>query len=264
MKNFNAGMAGVVLCLLALAGCSSKPPGCADAEVAATAKAMVTKGLQNVSSDDPDLLMKGLLDRLRVEVFNVVDEGYRSDAKKQQCKGTVRISDDGKSLIELPVAYSTQKLVDSPDGFMLEISEGLSLTAVVTQHAQQVYRQRRWSGEWSGTYTCQGVDGATDGPGAPFSMPVTLVVDGDAVRLERTTRGGGVEKLAGAFSRAALGHGALQLSGEGMNSPDDKWRAEFEGEAHGREAVASGELRSMSGALLRRCELKVAQAAAKP
>lgn len=269
MNKVSSGLraATALLCLslgLAMGGCSNKPPGCADSEVAVTAKQLLTGDPRNrdkgYAADDPDGLIAGFFDGLRVELVSVVDNGYDAQTHKQSCAGTLRVKAGDGWGFERQVSYATQRLVDDRKAFQLEMSEGQLLALAVQGRADEVYRQRRWAGEWSGRYACEGVGGATEGPAAPFEMPVTMVVQGATAKLERTTRGGGVETLEGGIYDTGW-----RLSGQGMNTPDDRWRTDFEGRIQGREAVASGELRGSAGELLRRCELKLTQAApAKP
>jgi hypothetical protein len=83
-------------------------------------------------------------------------------------------------------------------------------------------------------------------------MPVTMVVDDNlAAVLERTTKGGGVERLtgeAGAF---------IRLNGAGKNSPDDTWRTAFEGKVQGMDFNAQGNIFTEDNRLLRECSLKL-------
>ena len=80
------------------AGCSSKPPGCADAETVKTIKDLVVEhtvkyvASYKASENDPGGLVQKFYDALKVEVSGIVSEGYKADAKKQLCKGTMKIT----------------------------------------------------------------------------------------------------------------------------------------------------------------------------
>lgn len=90
-------------------------------------------------------------------------------------------------------------------------------------------------------------------------MPVTVSVNADyKAKLERTTRGGGIEVLGGEMSRF---DGALQLEGKGQNSPDDTWITAFNGKVKGTQLRANGQVTTPEGQALRQCSLELAAAA---
>lgn len=256
----NLMLAAIVAIGAVLAGCDSKPPGCADTETLQTAKQLVTDPLrpERPEETDPDGIGTGFDKALKLDVQNIVSEGYQADKKKQMCKGMLRVTlPDGKGL-EREIEYSTQRTVDQKDRFMLEITNIQPVIMQLAAVRNGYVDARRWSGNWGGTYSCSGVGGATDGPQGPFSMPVTMVVDGNDAKLERVTKGGGVETLKGRLS------GALSLAGAGANSADDRWETTFHGEAKGRKATAEGLIRIAGGAILRHCKLDLTQGAVAP
>lgn len=106
---------------------------------------------------------------------------------------------------------------------------------------------------WCGNYVCGGIGDAKDGPQGPFTMPVSMTVKENVGVLERTTKGGGFEKLMG-----RMGH-AMSLEGEGRNSPEDTWNTRFKGGIEGRDFNAQGEIKLADGAMLRQCMLKLKQ-----
>lgn len=250
-------LAAIVAIGAMLVGCDSKPPGCADTETLQTAKRLVTDPLrpERPEEADPDGIGAGFDKALKLDVQNIVSEGYQADKKKQMCKGMLRITlPDGRGL-EREIEYSTQRTVDQKDRFMLQIENIQPVILQLSVVRSQYVDARRWTGNWGGTYSCSGVGGASDGPQGPFSMPVTMVVDGNDAKLERVTKGDGVETLKGTLS------GALSLAGTGANSADDRWETTFHGEAKGRKATAEGLIRIAGGPILRHCKLDLTQGA---
>lgn len=252
-----------------IAACSSKPPGCADAETMQTAKALVAdntvKYLGDKFGDDPDGWIPKFMDSLKVEITGVVNEGYNSERKKQSCKGTLKIAMATGTAIERAIEYSTQKTEDQKGAFLLEIQDFAPFVASTGIEARKYYDDHRWAGTWNGTYSCGGMNGATEGPQGPYSMPVSMVVDGTKAKLERTTRGGGIEIMEGGFSNLGIGE-QFELRGTGQNSPDDRWRVGFVGKVQGKRVVADGAIQpdGMSSRAGRQCQLDLALGAQMP
>ncbi len=249
---------GLLALAIVLAGCSNKPPGCADPEIVTTAKSLLAGKLadrNNSDIDDPDGQLPTFFDRLKLRFINVVDDGYDSQTKKQLCKATMQVAYDGGGGIERQVAYSTQRTVDDKNNFILEMSEGQLLATAVQHEAMKYYNERRWTGEWHGEYSCSGVAGATEGPQGPYTVPVVMTVLVNDASLERTTVGGGFEKLNGQLMR-----GVFKLSGEGANSPEDQWKTYFHGEPKNGVVEAKGAITLPDGQQVRRCTLALQQA----
>ena len=234
-----------LLALLTLTACSQKPPGCADPETLSTIRNLVVEDTRKLMSkqaaDDPEGWVQRFLDGLRVEVSGIVSDGYVADAKKHLCRGTMKFTTVTGAALERQVRYSTQKAQDQKDSFLLEVQEFAAFLAPTELEATKYHDANRWSGNWTGTYACSGVAGATEGPQGPYSMPVTMVVEGTKATLERTTKGGGIEQLEGRFDPIAFTE-QFMLIGEGKNSPDDAWVARFSGAAKGLQLTAKGSI----------------------
>lgn len=270
MNAFRLMLAVVMATAMAsmLAACSSKPPGCADGETKQTARSLIldaaVKTMEAEATDDPDGLIKQFVDGVKFELASIVDEGYRSEAKKQSCKGNIRVTMlDGKGF-EGQVDYTTQRTVDDKSSFLLEMENAEAFSSRLGIAGRQYYRGNRWVGDWNGTYSCAGIDGAMEGPQGPFSNPVTMVVtpqnDGEypPATLERTTLGGGVEKLEGGA------RGDFDLKGRGANSSDDRWSTMFKIVTQGERATGDGEIRNQDGHLLRKCKLDLTRGGPLP
>jgi hypothetical protein len=240
-------------------GCSNKPPGCADPQTIDTAKTMAVEntgkllGNRQAFEDDPDGWMKKFYAEMKVEITGIVSDGYKQDAKKQLCKGTLKITTATGRTLERSVEYSTQKTEDQKDAFLLEIQDFTAFALGTSAEARKYFEANRWTGTWNGSYACSGVNGATDGPQGPYSLPVSMVVQGTDAKLERTTRGGGVEMLNGKFD-SLFPNIPFKLTGEGQNSPEDKWTTNFSGTVSGKRLVADGAI-TVRGETLRQCKL---------
>ena len=266
----------LIVLLPMLGACNKKPPACADEQTVKTAKNILVgeaAKLLDAFPDDPDGLIKKFIAGLKVEITEVVNEGYKEDAKKQLCQGKITVTTIEEQKAEQKMAYATQTTEDKDGGFLLEIEGAAPLSDGMQESAARYYLKNRWAGVWSGTYACSGLDGPTEPHQGAFSQPVSLVVDGSTritrrnnngvvvggeteAMLERTTQGGGIEKLTGVF-----GAGGLRLSGRGENTPDDQWETSFEGKVNGKNAVADGVIRLRTGMVLRQCHLELTQAA---
>jgi hypothetical protein len=231
---------------LLLVGCSAKPPGCADPETLKTMRSLVvedtTKVLAKQAADDPEQWVAKFTDALTVELSGIVSDGYKEDAKKQFCRATMKLQAIDGAKMEVPVVYSTQRTEDQKGAFLMEVQDFAPIVSATGAAGRKFYEESRWTGSWTGTYACGGLGGATDGPQGPFSMPVTMTVEGTSAKLERTTVGGGIEQLEGRFDTMGFDEPFL-LQGTGQNSPDDTWRTRFVGKASGLQLTADGFIR---------------------
>ena len=262
MNRYSISLTAVLVAMVALlGGCGNKPPGCADPQTIETAKSLVVentdKAIANRQAfeDDPDGWLKKFYAAIKVEIKGVVSDGYKQDAKKQLCKGSMTITMIGGRTLERSVEYSTQKTEDQKDGFLLEIQDFAPFALGTSNEARKYFDANRWTGDWNGTYACSGVNGAADGPQGPYSLPVSMTIQGSDAKLERTTRGGGIEILKGKIE-SITAQLPFKLYGEGQNSPDDKWNSNFTGTVTGKRYVADGAI-TVRGETLRECKLDV-------
>lgn len=249
------GLAGAVV----LAGCAKKPPGCADPETVKTLNAIVVDNVRALmpkltggqNQDDPKNIQEGYFQGLKSELVNVVTDGYSEQAKKNSCRGNLTVTTLSGETFSRDVSYTTQRTEDKDSQFMVEVQAFQPFIMAVSGDLTGYYFGKRYKGDWKGEYKCAGIDGTTDGPQGPFSMPVTMVVgDNLAAVLERTTKGGGVERLTGEAGAV------VRLNGIGKNSPDDTWRTAFEGKVQGMDFSAQGGIVTEDNRLLRECSLK--------
>ena len=251
-----------VATLALLQGCAQKPPACGDAETVQTIQRLLIEHTQElmpqalggspVVKDDPNKVQEAYYAALKVVLSNVVSDGYNEQAKKNSCRASMAVSTAAGETLSRDLVYTTQKTEDKSGGFVVEVLDVQPFVMGLVNDLTQHYLTKRLVGEWKGDYKCDGIDGATDGPQGPYSMPVALVVDANfKAKLERTTKGGGIEILGG----DAGYH--LRLRGEGKNSPDDTWRTEFDGQVQGLNYEAKGQVSTPEGQVLRQCQLKL-------
>jgi hypothetical protein len=250
------GLAGAAV----LAGCAKKPPGCADPETVKTlntivvdnVRALMPKFTGGENQDDPKNIQESYYQGLKSELVNVVSNGYNEQAKLNTCRGNLSVSTPSGEKFSRDISYTTQRTEDKDSQFLVEVQAFQPFIMAVSGDLTGYYFGKRYKGEWKGEYKCAGIDGATDGPQGPFSMPVSMVVDENRVAvLERTTKGGGVESLTGEVSST------VRLNGTGKNSPDDTWRTAFEGKVQGMDFSAQGGIVTEDNRLLRECRLKL-------
>ena len=280
MKPSLIHLSSIALGCLVLAGCAKKPPACSGAETLNTLHDIVVENVQKIPEptlnptfngdvgslmrtamgelrrDDPQGIQADYLKQLKSRLDNVVSDGYSEQAKKNSCRAKLTISTASGKEFARDVVFTTQVSESKSQDFVLEVKEFQPFIEAVGGDMAIFYAAKRLQGEWSGTYSCAGIDGQTSGPQGPYQMPVTVKVDGDYnAKLERTTRGGGIEVLGGEMSRF---DGELGLQGKGQNSPDDTWLTAFKGKVKGTQLQAKGQVKTPEGQVLRQCSLELA------
>jgi hypothetical protein len=264
MRAFNTTGYSCVAALAAaamVAGCAKKPPECADPQTVETIHQIAIDNTKEVISrsavadafrDDPAKLQEAYYRGVKAQLVNVVSDGYNEQARMNSCRGKLTVTTVAGQEFSREVTYSTQLTQDKDGGFLVRVEAFAPFVNALAKDLTTYYSERRYTGEWHGTYSCGGIDGAAEGPQGPFTMPVTVVVnDQSEAKLERTTRGGGVETLSGRVM------GWVQLRGGGRNSPDDTWQTYLEGEVTGLQLAAKGRIETMQGRPLRECAVNL-------
>lgn len=257
----HAAAALMLAIAIVLSGCAQKPPECGDPKTLETIQSLTVDNARGmllrvprseIYKDDPGNIQQGYFKSLKTNVAQIVSDGYNKDARKNSCRGKLSIFTASGQSLSREVSYTTQLTQDKDGGFLVEIAQYSPFIEGVVGDFIQHFEVKRYSGQWTGTYACDGIGGESSGPQGPFSMNVMLAVDPNSrALLERTSRGGGVERLSGEVSS-----GGVRLVGEGQNSPDDTWRTVFEGGVKGLELSARGQITS-DGRLLRSCSLSL-------
>lgn len=248
-----------------LAGCNSKPPGCTDPEAVTQIKRILMEQVGEFNSHnrppDADSLLATYWNALRMEITQVVSEGYQDDVQTQYCRGKMTVHTESGGKAETSVGYSIQQTVDGKESiFKVENKPLTAIAFQVASDSKLAYQELRFSGIWKGAYACGGYEDAKTGPQGPYVLPVEMVVDKLEMRLERTTRGGGVEVLTG-LMHEPFQPGGIVLSGEGRNSPDDTWMSRFTGSIEGNRFKATGLLSTRYSVPIRSCRLELVRQA---
>ena len=275
----------VIFVSVVLAGCSKEVSLCNDPAVAGALKDEMLGFLKALeigkdSKEIPLVLQKGKkhVDGFSVTVTDASQEAYQKDADRRSCTALAEMGEPIKSALlsnapkqspnqaamglKLPLAFSLKGLADGGGKFKVELNkESAELLAqfsvILLQSVAGKVADEELAGVWTGDYSCSGLENATDGPQGPYKLPVVMksVVNGTKAELtlDRTTAGGGIEKLKG----VAMLDGSISLNGQGMNSPDDKWNTSFDGKIAAGKASAEGSIKSLQDEMLRSCKLNL-------
>lgn len=144
-----------ITCMLTMAtfiaGCSSKPPACADAETLKLVQTMVVDGMKKRTAADindpglePDVrarfqqFTEKFLTNIKAELSLIVTNGYSAEAKKYTCAAKLTVT-TSRSTYSIDTAYTTQKTEDKNSDFVLELSnfQGM-LNALYGDYIQQI------------------------------------------------------------------------------------------------------------------------------
>ena len=248
--------------LVILTGCSQKPPSCDDDKTISSLKDLIVYAMHGDNAvnsvnpnDDPQKIIEKSIKGLKVEMKKVVKQGYDDKARVYACLGNMVVTEVTGNTHSVEINYSSQATEDKGGGFKVDI-QGISPSLRLWGgNLELYYFKKRYSGEWAGTYSCTGINGATEGLQGPFSKPVVLVVDKNTLlgTMERTTQGGGIESLK---SVGIVGV-TTKLAGTGRNGSDDSWETQFSGRVSGMQFSADGNISIEGNRVLRACTLKL-------
>jgi hypothetical protein len=259
MKSMTKLLTVLVLASIALlAGCSKKPPGCADPKVSEVIRQIAENETKTAISrqeigrsilEDVGGITTKFFASIKVDLANVVQDSYSEDARKFMCRGKMTITSLGESTLSKDVVFSSQATADDSGHFLVEVEQFPFTAPLMRDLAGYVFLQRT-NGTWVGDYACDGLEGSDNPLAGPYTMPVSMVVQRGKAKLERTTSAGGLETLTGTADLQSM-----NLRGEGRNTPDDTWQTVFWGDVKGSIWNAQGEIRTTDGRLLRHCTL---------
>ena len=250
----------IVVCALVLTACGKQPPGCADPELAKIAASFFQDALlsqaSGIAANDKGITAnyaKGI----KAEFQNAVDDGHNKETRKRMCKGILVATSSNGTTVSAETAYSAQVTADGKDTLLWiqRFSKEISATGFYKDVANIAIAER-FKGAWNGTLQCSGVGGETTGARGPLTQPVSIVFGAsDQMMMERTTLAGGVEKMTGS---ARIFSGDAVLQGEGMNSPEDRWLAEYKGTFKGDTmSLKGGSITPDRQNRLRSCTIEV-------
>lgn len=245
-----------------LVGCAQKPPSCADEKTIASIKDVIVNAMGGdkatkslLPNEDPQNIVEKAIKGLKVDLKNVVTQGYDEKARKHACRGNMVVTQVTGDTLSLDINYASQATEDKGGGFMVEIQGISQFLMQLGGDLKLYYFKKRYAGEWAGTYSCAGINDATEGLQGPFSRPVVLVVDKNTLMgtMERTTQGGGIESLK---SVGIVGV-TTKLAGTGRNGSDDTWVTQFNGQVSGMQFNATGNISVEGNRVIRNCRLKL-------
>lgn len=245
-----------------LSGCNTKPPACGDEKAVASIKNLLANEInKNLISDesyqsDPKPVAN-FFKTLKFTVNTITSDGYDEQAKRYSCHSKLDVEFLDKEG-HFNIDYTTQTTEDKKDDFVITVGNGKSIIAEISRYGLDYSLKNHFAGTWTGTYSCEGMDGDQIGNKAGFAQPVSLVIQnyGES-SLERLTRSGGVEKLRGKINR----DNELELAGIGKNSPDDQWMAYFKGPVKGSSIDSPGKIMDQTGErVFRVCQLHLTRA----
>lgn len=260
--------------ILILGGCSTKPPECGDSDTRADIKKIIVTAIEgnhskNPARDDPDGVLKKFTDSLKVEISDVVSEGYDEGAKKFSCRGELKVTMIGGETASREIAYSTQRTESSDKKFITRVSGFDEFIYFSARHADNYYISSRWAGTWNGALSCQGIDGATSGGVGPFQTPVTMKIEGNAATMDLDIQGGYQQSFRGRLENVA---GIMKVPAfldlyphvNGASSTGPRLMRFKRGGFGGDVFEAAGETRTSRGVLQRSCKLELKRGGALP
>jgi hypothetical protein len=109
-----------------VAACSSKPPDCSDGETLHLVQSIIIDNSKDMANrvDVPFRQdAKRYTDALKIEVQNIVSDGYNADAKKYSCSGTLVITTLNGMKFSGSQSFTTQATVDDKSKFVVQISD---------------------------------------------------------------------------------------------------------------------------------------------
>lgn len=230
MKKISAFVTVVSLTAM-LSGCSTKPPGCGDEATKTTIKNILAtnstkKFEKSLGKDDPEGLLGKFFDEMEVNLSQIVSEGYDESAKKQSCRSVLSLKFPTGDSAERQIRYTTQVTEDKEAGsFLLEVVDFEEFFYYSAMKLEKYYESKRWSGNWNGLMECEGIDDTNQGPYGPYSMPVTVEVDGLTAKLNYSMPTGFEDSLSGKLTTVAgivRTPPRIQMYSSGSKSPDEK------------------------------------------
>jgi hypothetical protein len=122
-----------------LTACSSKPPGCADKETIDTARAIILdrwkvvfeatyRHMFNLTDEQVAAFNGGL----KLEIRDIVSDGYNADAKKYSCNGVFAYQTIVGKTYSASRRFTSQAIVEGGGKFVVEVEDGESLVNEVS------------------------------------------------------------------------------------------------------------------------------------
>ncbi|WP_313331278.1 hypothetical protein [Comamonas sp.] len=282
-----AAVALTTLAALCLAACQPKqPPSCESAEVQDVLKSIVVSNAQaslggRPLKDEAGQVTPASLyfySSINTTLSNVFDAGVSKDTQLRSCSATLELDLASGSASRLIAGslFSAQipGVEVAPDGwvktqasYQVRLSDSTGqvqvqsaslgpLVELVSYGHLMIAPQLAWAGTWDGIYKCQRSAEAMSLPEAvanaheSFEHPLTeSLLGGTSLEIERTTAGGGYEKLAMRIGPS------IEVRVEGANTAQDRWKGTLRGAMTGNQLSAKGTLLSLPGVPVSHCDI---------
>lgn len=124
---------GLVIALLN--ACSSKPPGCADAETVNLARTIILDRWKAValsymsSFNMTEQEVARYNDGLKLEIHDIVSDGYNADAKRHSCTGVFAFTTVNGQTLSASRSFTSQATAEGGGKFVVQVTGGESLVA---------------------------------------------------------------------------------------------------------------------------------------
>lgn len=127
----------VTLASVCLSACSSKPPGCADEQTVSLVQQIVLdrwkeRTTKNRGQDENTPYIEDYANGLKVEIRNIVSNGYNADARKHACTGEFVLRAVSGKAFSASREFSSQSTADGSSKFIVQVVEVDSLLQSLT------------------------------------------------------------------------------------------------------------------------------------
>ena len=117
-----------MICMVAtvsfLAACSSKPPDCADEKTLNLIKGLIVENSKDMSNRVDGKYRQDAVryvDALKIEIQNIVSDGYNAEAKKHSCTGAFVITTLNAMTFTGSQSYTSQATAGDSSKFVVNV-----------------------------------------------------------------------------------------------------------------------------------------------
>lgn len=116
---------GLVIALLN--ACSSKPPACGDEQTVNLVKEIIVDHWKesttvNTPKDETSQYVADYANGLKVEVRDIVSDGYNADARKHSCTGVIVLKTITGASVSAPRDFTSQATADGNGKFVVQVA----------------------------------------------------------------------------------------------------------------------------------------------
>lgn len=126
-RRYTPVVLATVLAAVLLTGCSSKPPGCADEQTVGLAKEIILDSWKELTTtnrpqDEFSPYVAAYANGLKVEVRNIVSDGYNSEARKHSCTGEIALKTMSGATFTATRNFTSQATADGNKKFVVQVA----------------------------------------------------------------------------------------------------------------------------------------------